>query len=143
MSEDKVSWISAAGGAKPGPSAHGCCCPSRLELGYFGHLPPAVGGPGQDTAAAIWGKNVIFPLDLAPVQLRWSLLLRFTFWKRALLLSHPDMSNGSDTLSHPGEVLRKMSAALLNFYFQVQMNTHAVNFKLKDKPQSCPKYRGK
>lgn len=80
---------------------------------------------------------------LPPVQLRWSLLLHFTFWKWALPLSHPDMSNGSDTLSHPGEGLWKMSAALLNLYFQVQINTRAVNAKLKDKPQSCPKYQAK
>lgn len=97
-----MSWISAADGAKPGLSAHGCCCPIQGDLGP---LLPAVGCPGQDTAADIWGKNVIFHLGLPPVQLRWSYLLHFTLWKRALPLSHPDTSNGSGMLSHPGEVL--------------------------------------
>jgi len=62
MSEDKVSWISAAGGAKPGPSAHGCCCRSRLERGSLGCLLPTGYGPGQDTTADILGQNAIFPL---------------------------------------------------------------------------------
>lgn len=56
LNENKVSWISAAGRAKPGPSACGCCCLSMLEPSDLGHLLPAVGGPGQDTAAAIWDK---------------------------------------------------------------------------------------
>lgn len=42
---------------QPGPSAPGCCCPPRLELRrVLGHVLPAVGGPGQNMATAIWGK---------------------------------------------------------------------------------------
>lgn len=57
-----------------GPSAPGCCCPPRLGLGHLGHVLPAVGGPGQNMEL-----NMIFCLDLSPVQLRWNLLLYFHF----------------------------------------------------------------